>query len=374
MVPLGIPGSSPKLTKAQKQFNKLVARIAAQRLELAQWQAYVPVYQHRYVAEHEPLMTSLREARVAMVVMLDKAIDSKALSKLQRAKASDILLTHLRELPGLAEDAELVRLHDKYSDVRVEDIQRDEMEFARAMASETFGVDLDPNAEAMTPEALAQLIAERMQAAPAGQSPPPRKSRKTGAQAAAKEALRIQAEQGASQSMRDVYRKLARELHPDREPDPEMRARKTALMTEVNQAYEKGDLLALLELQLSIEQIDATALAGMTDERLLHYNRVLQEQSRRLQDELSETTMPFEMMMQGRSPSQLTPAKVDRGMDADLDQLQAALREMETDLKDYQDINRLKADLKSYRISSSQDDEDDMLEDIWFEMLRAHRR
>ena len=50
-----------------------------------------------------------------------------------------------------------------------------------------------------------------------------------------------------SQSIREVYRKLAGALHPDRESDPQERERKTALMQRVNQAYAKNNLLQLLD-------------------------------------------------------------------------------------------------------------------------------
>jgi len=69
-------------------------------------------------------------------------------------------------------------------------------------------------------------------------------------------AQRDQAAQGGTRAVREVFRKLASELHPDRETDPAEHARKTELMQRVNQTYKAGDLLALLELQLSIEQID----------------------------------------------------------------------------------------------------------------------
>jgi curved DNA-binding protein CbpA len=42
--------------------------------------------------------------------------------------------------------------------------------------------------------------------------------------------------------VREVFRKLASELHPDRETDPAEHARKTELMQRVNQAYKAGDL------------------------------------------------------------------------------------------------------------------------------------
>ena len=58
---------------------------------------------------------------------------------------------------------------------------------------------------------------------------------------------RGQAALEASQSVRDVYRKLVSALHPDREADGAERERKTALMQRANQAYERNDLLELLD-------------------------------------------------------------------------------------------------------------------------------
>ncbi|WP_341888453.1 hypothetical protein [Variovorax sp. YR752] len=46
--------------------------------------------------------------------------------------------------------------------------------------------------------------------------------------------------------MRDIFRKLASALHPDRETDAQQRKVKTALMQKANQAYAANDLLALL--------------------------------------------------------------------------------------------------------------------------------
>jgi hypothetical protein len=53
--------------------------------------------------------------------------------------------------------------------------------------------------------------------------------------------------------------------HPDREPDPHERERKTALMQRANHAYGKNDLLKLLELQLELEHIDQPAYTTLDD-------------------------------------------------------------------------------------------------------------
>ena len=59
-------------------------------------------------------------------------------------------------------------------------------------------------------------------------------------------------------AVREIFRKLASALHPDRETDPGERARKTALMQRANVAYAANDLLGLLELQFEVDQIDAS--------------------------------------------------------------------------------------------------------------------
>ena len=94
--------------------------------------------------------------------------------------------------------------------------------------------------------------------------------------------------------MREVYRKLAAALHPDRTPtgasDAE-RDERLALMKRANVAYEAGDLLALLGLQLQIEQVDASQLSRMEAHQVRHFNQVLGEQLRDLQDEVHACMM-----------------------------------------------------------------------------------
>lgn len=366
---LGVPGSQPALGKAQNRFNQLIGKIASQRRLVQQWREFVPAYQQRHLAEITPLSQRLRKGRIAMVELLDGAMYDKALSKLQRAKVQDILLGQLSELLAEAPDDDLVRLYDRHSDVSYEEARHEDMAFTQAMAREVFGVELDEAQEAQSPQDLARRIAEQMQAAQA-QPPASGKGRRKSAKAAAAEAAREQAAQGASRAIREVFRRLASELHPDREPDLPERMRKTALMQRANVAYAEGDLLTLLELQLSLEQIDAHALAGLAQERLAHYNHVLEEQVQRLQEELSDLTQPFGMLLGARPGRQLTPDAVLRALDEDVRGLRATVEGLEGDLLALRDIKVLKQMLRDYRIG--QDDVDEI--DVFAEMLLAERQ
>ena len=362
---LGVPGSRAALSPAQKLFNKLIDRIAAQRQALQQWRDLVSRYQQRVATELAPVQGRLREKRLAMVRLLDEAAGHKSLSKSQRAKVADLLLE--------GHDDELVRVHDRYSEVSFEESQREDLDLAHAMAGSIFGVDLGDDHGARTPEELAQSIADKVNAARQAEAPQAPRGRKKSAKAAARELQREQAAHGASRSLREVYRALASELHPDRETDAAERARKTALMQQANQAYEARDLLALLELQLSIEQIDPGAMAGLAQDRLAHYNLVLQEQLQRLQDELDELKAPFTTGLSLRALRDLTPAKALQSLDDDLHQLRLALDQIDADLLAFRDIKTLKNSLRHYRVGQN-GDEMDLLESLLLDTLKGRPR
>jgi hypothetical protein len=154
-----------------------------------------------------------------------------------------------------------------------------------------------------------------------------------------------------------VYRKLVSELRPDRESDPAEQVRKTTLMQQVNQAYEAGNLLELLELQLSIEQIDANVLAGLAEDRLRHYIHVLEEQSRQLREEIDDLVAPFAMVLDGYGSRKLRPDLVQRAFDADIAEIRRTLRDLEADRACFQDPRQLKHALKHYPIAQPDDDE-----------------
>jgi hypothetical protein len=86
---------------------------------------------------------------------------------------------------------------------------------------------------------------------------------------------REEALRDAGQSLREVFRRLACALHPDREGDAEERARRTTLMQQANQAYEANDLMTLLRLQVEADQLDPERLAVVPQARLRGYNLLL---------------------------------------------------------------------------------------------------
>ena len=116
-----------------------------------------------------------------------------------------------------------------------------------------------------------------------------------------------------AQTVREVYRKLASALHPDRITDDveeAERASRTALMQRANTAFEAGDLLTLLELQVQIEQVDIAHAAGIAAEQMRHFNKVLAEQLRELEQEIDGRQHAFCASYGLRTQQRLNPDKL----------------------------------------------------------------
>lgn len=298
-IPVAADGAP--LGAQQKKFNTLIQRIAAQRELLAQWQQAEQDFRRRYAQELKPAALELQALMTQHLHWLDAAYARKGLTKAERATLADVIARMAADLAQTAPDqatAEaMTALHDRYADTDYATQQAQALEKVRAMAEAALGLDLSgvdmSDSEAVLRHAEQQWVQQAQQQAAQHQA---QQAQAEAARAAhhqarqrkpsAKERKAQEEAQQASQSVREVYRKLASSLHPDREPDPAERVRKTALMQRANQAYADNKLLDLLQLQLEAEHIDAAHLARVSEERLQHYNRVLTSQYQELQVEV----------------------------------------------------------------------------------------
>ena len=368
-VPVAPDGSAP--SKAQKAFNRLIEKIEAQRQALAAWQAFLPQFQQRVAAEVEPLQQRCLAARWSLAMLFDNAHDRAGITKREQAKLASLVLDLCAELLQSAdeEDPALVALHDKHSHASLAERKEEESRFLMDMAETMFGVDLDEGQDLSSPETVRAALHRKMQeqnsaqaelAAQAAAAPPRRKS----AKALAREAQMAAQAQAATMSVREIYRKLASALHPDRETDDAERVRKTALMQQVNQAYAKSDLLRLLELQIEAEQIDLATLGAISEQRLGHYNQVLAEQSAQLDHEIDALTLPYQHQT-GAFGGSLKPETLSRTLDGDLAQLRHDARRIEHDLKRLEDRAVLKAWLRGVKVQhrrSGADSDDELFD------------
>jgi len=120
-------------------------------------------------------------------------------------------------------------------------------------------------------------------------------------------------------------------------------------MQRVNQAYEKRNLLLLLQLQLELEHIDQNAVNNISEDRLKHYNKILKEQLAELEQEILHVEDEFTAQF-GIDPfEKISPGTIMRDLATEIVGIQHTIRDIKKDVLAFEDIKKVKAWLKKIR-------------------------
>ncbi len=352
------------LSAAQKRFNSLTKKIDLERKRLVEWQEITPTYDQKVIDEYEPALNELNDIKSQWIFLLDQAYDNFKLTKTDKQKLQHIISEHTQELIVEFDRDELKPIFNKYNefdyDERLDEAKSEMSEYMKGFINDMFGVEMDEDFDISSPEQFKAHLQEKLRDKIDAQekTQAPIKERKKTKKQLEKE-LRLQEEEALSQqSVREIYRKLAAALHPDREKDIDERIRKTELMQRVNAAYGKKDLLKLLELQLEIEQIDAEHLTQIADSRLKYFNKILKEQLEELNREVYQIEDRFKLMLDIPFYALLTPKKLILYLNDDIDDIKANSEKFKAQLEFFKNPTLIKAWLKDLKIPKKRIEED----------------
>lgn len=315
---------------ARTRFERLLGDLQARRDALRAWAEALPDWRQRYHARIVPLLEQQRDLDLALIELLDHASISARLSRAEHAVLSERVCALAMPLI----DAGHAALRPVYARHRA---QRDERDVAEAEAlsrhcpDEALGLaaeetDVLDSAEAVFEQAQAQAR-ERARQAHAEQRRAKRRARAHSGPGA------LATEQAP---LRELYRRLAAGLHPDRARDSADSVRRTALMQRLNAAYKAGDLLGLLELQAELGLLDAAGVDAFGEQKLARYNLDLAAQCRQLDQQLAQVCGDFCVeygldLPRRPKPEQLGRllARMGRALEEDLAGQRLALRELD---------------------------------------------
>lgn len=343
------------LSQAQKKFNDLIKQIGKRRAGLQEWESAMADFQKKYIDQFLPLDRELQELNGKLVRRLHEAWSQKGVTKGERAMLSEMIADIAHSLLGKHDDPELKLIYNQHSASDYDLEAEAELNEVKQVIEEMLDIDLGDDLGSGTPEEIMQKMEamleerEREQMAAEQAREERRASRKKSPRQRAAEVKRETERTELSQSIRAVYRKLASALHPDREPDAAERDRKTQLMQQVNQAYEKNDLLRLLELQLELEHIDQGALNGISAERLKHYNQILKEQLVELDQELFHVEQHFKQSYGMPPYARVSPKGIVRDLNKEMTWMREDGKALRSALASFEDVQQIKAWLKQGR-------------------------
>ena len=283
-------GPDAPLSAVQQRYNGLLARLEVLSAHVARLQAWSAQHRHAHVQALYQSAQKTRALRQNLLLFLHEQLQGDALTAQQQRMARTQVRWLIAQLGEVADAqvqavADLYRLDDEQDEERAQAAQR-----LREQIEAALGQPIHNPSQYQTPEAMwAAGVREWQQQQQADEA---RKAAKRAARKALKKPAahaQAQAEQmDARSAIRTVFRQLASALHPDREPDAQERERKTALMSEVNAAYEKNDLSTLLRLQMQTALSGTSAATPWADDRLAGMCLLLKEQVSALEDELAQ--------------------------------------------------------------------------------------
>jgi hypothetical protein len=347
-------------TPAHRTFNRQIKQIEKLRDRIAAWETASVAYREKYLRELAPLHERATELSVQLVHALHRASGQPGLTATQRRKLSGAVVELALQILDERDDAAIKAIYNEHNPIDYDSEEAAHADQVKSFLEDMFDLDLG---EADENDSVDELFArakaqfrERQEAEQRADEAPHAKRRKTARQVERETRLQADA-QRVSQSVREIYRKLVRELHPDRETDPQERARKTELMQRINQAYDKRNLLQLLELQLELEHIDEQYLAGLDPERLRHFNAVLKEQILELKRELDTIELRFCEQFDRPPFEVLDPRTVLRELDYEILHTGRMNQALAADVALVADVKGVKAWLKRLRRSARHEDD-----------------
>lgn len=295
----------PQLSKEQKKFNKILGEIDKGRRSLADWNAASAEFRQSLWAFVEPLDAESLSLRGQIIASVDKALEGelpgRTFGSRQRAELEEIVWAEAADLFNATGEERWRKIYDKHMP-KFEETMKEEMRSAaeemRAMFEGEMGLDMGDIDENASPEEwLARAQAAQREALGKqreGSAASSGSGKRAGSGKKAQQEERAEAAAGKmSQSIKEVYRKLASALHPDRAHGEIAPERQAELMARVNEAYDKKNLLVLLEVQLEIEQIDQKHIAQISEEKLALYNKVIAGQLEELREERMQAEGAF---------------------------------------------------------------------------------
>lgn len=288
MIPI-VPKGRKKLSSVQTAFNRLNKKIAKLKVIIEE----LPQREHvikKYFDENSFRLFE-QEAQLTdeLLCNLDNVYKTARLTKKEKSYLPELILDeceHLDDLPFDEKRREaLEAIRQDYIQISTglsqEEIHKQGLESMLSFCEMLGLTPTDDMKNAKNPEEFFQAVYEAKKLIDEQENQNSSKKKKLSKREIEKE---IQAEK-TWKSIRGIYLELVKELHPDKETDETQRVLKEERMKQLTKAYQEKDLASLLRMQINWLEESAKEPIDQTDDVLKQYNKVLQAQVDRLEQE-----------------------------------------------------------------------------------------
>ena len=359
------------LSATQKKFNQLSNKIETQKKQLQEWEEVAEVARQQVNGKLVPLWDKLASERAALIVVLHDAALQYKLTKIELAKLDHLVCELCEVVLGRSanngqehqtqedqtQEKNLKRIYAVHAGRDFEHAEKHTIASEQACADEDmhndFSVDTDLDIDDVDSnyrghddldtfdEGIASNHEHRQQ-----QKKPNKKTKKQ----MEVEIKQQQADVLANQSLKQIYKRLAAILHPDREPIETEKVRKTGLMQRATDAYQKSDLMGLIQLQVEISQQGLSNIGDLADEQLNLYNMNLTKYSKQLQQDILSMETMLGNMCRFNFYDRVTPKAVLKKLKDDVSYLNQQHLMLRQQVRRLADVRAIKDFLKAFDV------------------------
>ena len=141
-------------------------------------------------------------------------------------------------------------------------------------------IDLSDINSSMSDEEIASIIEERI--SKVDKSFKPNRQKKKSKTKQKKEAEKQKFDELKDKSFSSMYKNLVKLIHPDSEPNEDLKERKTEWMKRLTVAYKNKDIKTLLTIELEWLSGAKDAHEKMSEDKLTHFNELLNAQIKKI--------------------------------------------------------------------------------------------
>ena len=352
-------------SKVQADFNKLVKRINSRKKEIQELTNQLKTYNTKRKESLSTVLAERLQAQKKLVILLDEMYEKEKFTKKEKEKLEQLILNICNRFPESKTDEQLNKIVSKYLSIHANEIDEEELQQSAQMLQEMIeaemGIKLDidianlKNMEEMQ-QKIQEKLAEQMHAFTKEQAA----NNKTKHAAGRTEKSKTEAT-ALNQSWKTIYNKLVKALHPDVEQNEEAKKHKTAAMQEVTVAYEKSDFYTLLSLHLKYEHLTGANIAESDEATLKTYIKILKQQDKNLKDEQDD----LRYMAVQAGPMTLSKQTMEIFIKMQKKEVEVYIQKINDDLKNWNDIKKLKQFLKEITMDDLLPVSQDFFEDAF---------
>jgi FtsZ-binding cell division protein ZapB len=278
------------LNTTQKKYFQLIEEIEEIKKEKDLEELFLNQLLNKYTNFLKPLIEENCHACKNMAITIDKMVDQFKLPNRtfnQCGRLINFLLsTYHKEF---APDGITKRISETWSHLEDSNAayekEVEEINFRKSVKKQ-FNIDLDPAFDFSDPNAIDNFFEqyrEEINEANRIKQESQKSKKKT-----KKELVREENEKLEKRTTREIYIGLAKILHPDRATNDEDRLAKEEAMKQATDAYERNDVIALLQLEIKYFKYDAQDLLKLSKDKINHLINSLKSQKNNLKSEVDQ--------------------------------------------------------------------------------------